>query len=816
MKTDDCGKQVSVDLPLNGLRILDMANGREGMCGRLFADLGAEVCLVEPIGGVDARRNAPLVDGYSVDFAVHHANKMSVEIDLTDPQGQSELIAMAASVDMLIASFESADTVWPALRSILLARYPKLVVLSVSDFGLYGPYSQFVATDMVQMAMGGMLARSGLAGREPLMPPGELAAETAAINAAWCGMLGLWQLKQTGLGDHLDFSILESTAQILDPAFGVTGSAAAGRTLFEMIPRGRPKKTQLYPIFPCADGHVRICILNPRQWNGMSAWLGDNHEFSDPSYGNLGKRISVIKDVNALIAGLFADKSMADIVSEAQARGIPAASVDSMEEVLNNEHFNARGVFTEITLGNCRGRAPVGYLEVDSRHAGIRIPAPELGEHQDVVAQWSESRAEKFIGDQAQVHEHADKLRPFSGIRVLDLGVIVAGAEVGRIFADQGAEVIKVENKDFPDGLRQSMTGEPITQSFAQGQRGKQSLGMNLRTEAGISLFKSLVATADVVMSNFKPGTMESLGLGYEVLSEINPGIVMLDSSALGNSGPMSRTMGYGPLVRCTSGLTALWSYSDEAGSYSDGATIFPDHFAARVAAFGVAAKLLQRERSGRGGTVSVSQAESILAAMSGLFLRESIEPGTAKPMGNRKEFYAPSGVYPCKGDDEWCAIDVRSDAQWFSMCDALGLSALKNRRELKSNDERLRHRDEIDKAIRNWTAGHSPLEVLSILQSHGVAAGNVQRLNEYKENPHFIARDFFRELIQPGLTEPLTTENGPVKAVNLPDPDIRPAPFLAQHTRQVMKRVLDLSDEEIDSYVASGDLMELDTPLPS
>src|SRR5690606_18561480 len=154
--------------------------------------------------------------------------------------------------------------------------------------------------------MAGMLCRSGLPGREPLLPPGELAYEATAVQAAWCALIAYWQRLQTGVGEHLDFSVFEATAQVLDPGLGVTGSAQAGKSAMEQSRgRERPQGCPLSPIFRCADGCVRICVLNPRQWQGMSGWLGDDHEFTDPAYGNLAKRAAVIGKINALIAELF-------------------------------------------------------------------------------------------------------------------------------------------------------------------------------------------------------------------------------------------------------------------------------------------------------------------------------------------------------------------------------------------------------------------------------------------------------------------------------------------------------------------------------
>src|SRR5690606_10459825 len=237
------------------------------------------------------------------------------------------------------------------------------------------PYRDFVASNAVQNAMAGILCRSGLpgAGQMPLLPPGLLSYETAAIQAAWCVLVSSWQRLAIGVGDHLDFSIFEGVAQIFDPILGVTGSAAAGKSAMQMAEvRGRPDAGHLYPIFPTSDGFVRMCILNPRQWQGMCEWLGDDHPFTDPSYGNIGKRMQAATAVNACIAGLTRTLSSEQVLEEGQRRGIPVAIVATPSQALHDPHFRARGAFTELHVGDRTGVVPSGFLETDGVRAGIR------------------------------------------------------------------------------------------------------------------------------------------------------------------------------------------------------------------------------------------------------------------------------------------------------------------------------------------------------------------------------------------------------------------------------------------------------------
>ncbi len=185
---------------------------------------------------------------------------------------------------------------------------------------------------------------------------------------------------------------------------------------------------------------------------------------------------------------------------------------------------------------------------------------------------------------------------PLEGIRVLDLGVIVVGADTGRLFGDLGADVVKIEHSAHPDGLR---VGKPtsMTQPFAAGHRNKRSIGIDLRSDQGRALAHRLVARSDVVLTNFKPGVAEALGMDYETLRRINPEIVVVDSSAFGPTGPWAKRLGYGPLVRAAVGFTDLWVYPGESETFCDTVTVYPDHVAARIGTLSALALLLRRER---------------------------------------------------------------------------------------------------------------------------------------------------------------------------------------------------------------------------
>ncbi|TQE21180.1 crotonase/enoyl-CoA hydratase family protein [Streptomyces ipomoeae] len=791
--------------PLYGVRVVDTTDGRGEGVGRFLASLGADVILVEPPGGARARHRAPLHEGTSLYFAVRNAGKRGVTLDLDTEDGRHDLRVLLDTADIWIESERSGVPGFD--YESVAARNPRLVLVTVTDFGLTGPYAGHAATDAVHAALSGLLCRSGLPGRPPLPPPGSIATESAHLQAAWAALLAHYSSLETGRGDHIDFSVHEAVTQILDPGFGVGGSATGGRRPAD-LPPGRPAAGHLYPIFRCADGLVRVCVLSPRQWRGMRAWLGEPEELADRRYENIAVRFQEADRIHARIADLFRDRSRDDLVRQGQEHGVPTAAVLTAGDALRAEHYLDRGALTDTELvPGLTARVPAGFLEIDGARPSPLRRAPLPGEHTDEVLAEVRTRAESARGEARPERGH-----PLAGLRVLDLGVIVAGAELGRLLADHGADVIKVENRAFPDGGRQSVTGEVITASASWGHRNKRSLGLNLRDPEGVGLFKRLAAAADVVLSNFKPGTLESLGLGPDVLLGLNPRLVIADSSAFGASGAWSRRMGYGPLVRASTGLSDLWRYPDDPDGHSDSITIYPDHVVGRVGAAAVVAQLARLRRTGRGGTVGIAQAEIILDALAEHLAGEWLNPGSLHAGAVTADL-----VVPCAGDDQWCVIGVRDDTDWNRLCAVVGHEGLAADPELARPEGRRAGRRRIEEALSSWTASRSPREITDLLQTCGVPAAPMLRVHELLTDPQLQARGFFAELRQPTFDEPLPTEARPAHSRHLADPPQRPAPLPAEHTRELSRELLGLSDEETDKLLARGVLETLEeTPTVS
>ncbi len=737
------------------------------------------------------RVEQPGDDHRSLRYLTHNVNKRSASIE---PDGLWPLLAWAdIVVDAGPRGLLESTGITP---EAVLEGHPEKVIVTISDFGSSGPYRDWSGSDAVQYALSSVLSRSGLPGREPLIPPGPLPSESTALQAAWVAVATYLHRLRTGRGDWADISVFEATSEVIDPTFGVGGSA-----------RGRPDARLLYPIYRVTDGWVRICVLSPRQWAGMWKWMGEPGELADPTLSSIGGRWAAAAKIHEFYERHFARLTRDQAVAQGQAHGIPIAGVLTLAEALNADHYTARRAFAEVTGPDGQPiRIPNGLVEIDGRRAGIRRPAPRPGVHTtEVRAEMARSGRDAIAGPDVPA-----PTRPLEGMVVLDLGVIIVGAELGRLLADLGADVIKVENRDFPDGSRQSVRGEPMSVPFAQGHRNKRSLGLNLRDRRGKALFLALAGRADVILSNFKPGTMESLGLSYDVIARVNPGIVMADSSALGATGPWSERMGYGPLVRASAGLSMLWRYPDDDASFSDATTIFPDHIAARVGATAVVAKLVERRRTGRGGTVSVAQTEVIFNQLSSEVATESLRPGRVIALGNDLPGDAPRGVFPCAGDDEWIAVTVRDTDDFRRLAAAIIQPELADEPCYADAAGRVAARAELDQAVSSWTREREPRAAAEQLQAAGIPAGMMHRPEDLLSDPHLLARRFLSRMSHPHLAGgPIPTGRAPAAFLHLPDPPLGPAPLMGEHTREIARQLLDLDDGAVDELLTEGVLEE-------
>jgi crotonobetainyl-CoA:carnitine CoA-transferase CaiB-like acyl-CoA transferase len=755
---------------LEAVRVLDLGGAESDAVSRLFADLGADVLKIEPPDGSPARNALPSVAGTSIPFALHNANKRSAVLGPDRVADRDRLIELAGAADIVVDGGNPAGAAAFGTSCAALAeQFGHLVALSVTDFGATGPYASWRATDPLLYAMSTALSRTGPTSGTPVLPPTGIASATAAVQAAWAALAAYYHRLRCGTGGYIDFSRFEAVVQALDPPFGSEGQAAVGLKRSSELWRGRPRNQQIYPIFPCKGGYVRICLLSPRQWRGMFGWLGEPEQFSDPKFDSIAARFAASRELNAAIADLCAAHPKVDLVAEGQRRGVPIAAILTPAEVLSSEHFRAVGALADVELAAGAGvPVPVGPFVVDGEHAGYARPARSVGADE---ATWATRPSVASMAGGAG--------RPFEGMRILDLGVIVAGGELGRLFADLGAEVIKIESAAYPDGLRQTPPGQVMSRSWALTHRNEYGLGLDLRHASGAEIFEKLVAGADAVFANFKPGTLASLGFSYERLRALNPRIVLAESSAFGATGPWSERMGYGPLVRATTGVTALWTAEDaQQGTYYDATTIFPDHVSARITAIATLAAVIGRDSSGTGAHVHVSQAETAVNQLATAYVAEAARAARLSVADDT----AVHTVYPCDGDDEWCVISLRDDA------DRATLTAITGGFD-----------------VSEWTRTRDKAAVAEELQRAGVPAAPMNRAVDVLADPQITSRKVFSEMTHPLFDAPMPTETGPAPYLHIAPAELRPAPMPGEHTREICQKLLALDEDETDRLIAEG-----------
>lgn len=779
-----------VDPPLAGVRILDLAEGDFQMVGRYLADLGADVLRVEPPGGSSDRAAGVLSDGVSLTFEIANAGKRFTTADPLD-----ELLAGA---DIVLLDRRSGFVTGGRLDpSELTDSHPGTVVTLLSDFGAQGSRKDWVSTPGVQFALSTILSRSGLPDRgEPLLPPSFLVAGAVAPQAVWLTLAAHLRARRSGVGELVDFATLDALLHIFDPPMGMQGSGRTGIDPFD-VPHGRPDARAIYPIFATADGMVRVCVLSPRQWESMRGWLGDPEELRAPELRSPAGRVAAQGMVFAHYRALLAGLSTQEAVRLGEYHRVPVASIDRLADVLDEPAFRASGSITGLTLPDGRVAAvPSGVYTVDGVRTGITATeATEATENTAPGAPaWLHDRLPASGAQQSGA-------QPLEGVRVLDLGVIVMGAETGRLLADLGADVIKIESSGFPDGCRQMSPGVRMTKSFAWGHRNKRSIGLDLGTAEGKDIFRRLVAGSDVVLSNFKPGILERLGFGHDTLRAINPGIVVSESSAYGTQGPWSTKMGYGPLVRAAAGLTDLWCYPGDAEGFSDTVTIYPDHVVGRLNASGVLALLLRRARTGRGGVVATAQVDAIFAAMAGRLAAESL--GTCTQDAPLQD--APCGLFPAAGDDQWVVVDGHGDDRFAALANAVGHPDWVGDDRFATLSGRLTHTELLEDALRRWTSSRTASTAARQLQDAGVPAGHMMRFADIAHDHDFSERGLLTTMVQPQFPEPLPTLAGEGVCARPDEVRPAPAPLQGQHTREVVREVLGLDDARVDDLLARG-----------
>ena len=388
---------------------------------------------------------------------------------------------------------------------------------------------------------------------------------------------------------------------------------------------------------------------------------------------------------------------------------------------------------------------------------------------------------------------------PLTDLRVLELGTLIAGPFCGQLFGDMGADVIKIEPPKTGDPMRSWGRGLPVWWPVIA--RNKRCVTLDLRVDAGQDILKKLVAKSDVLIENFRAGTMEKWGLAYDVLDEINPKLIMARVSGFGQSGPYSSRAGYGSIGEAMGGIRYLTGYPDRPPSRM-GISI-GDSLAATFACLGALAALHDRERTGRGQIVDSAIYEAVLAVMESTVPEFSQGGVIRERSGAILPKTAPSNVYPTK-DGDAIVMGANQDSVFVRLADAMGQPGLAEDPRYADHVARGEHQDRLDEIIAEWTATLDADPLLATLEQHGVPAGRIYRTPEMLADPHFQARDAIIDVDHP-VFENLKMQNV-FPRMSRTQGEVRwPGPELGAHNAEVYGELLGISADELSALAGDG-----------
>jgi crotonobetainyl-CoA:carnitine CoA-transferase CaiB-like acyl-CoA transferase len=778
---------------LAGLRVLDLTSGIAGTyCTKLFVDAGADVVTVEPAGGHPLRNRG----GTGALFGFLHTGKRSVVAEAGDPLS-APTARLVAAADIVVV-----DAQPPNRTAAALARaHPDLLVVSLSPFGLVGPWSERVASDLTLQALSSSIAGRGERHGSPVSAGGELIEWASGTAAAVATLVALRRRDRTGLGELIDVAALEVAITIFNGFRAVSGQlVAAGPPPYQVV--------EVPSIEPAQDGWIGFATLSADQFANFATMIDRPEWADDPEISRIDVRIDRAAEIRRDIAAWTTRHTVEDIMARAAARRVPAAPLGDGATTPRLAHLVERGAFVTHPGANyVQPRVP--YRLSRTPQPPLR-PPPDLGSDDAgaLAATW-ESRplanrpaAGRAEADAAVLPDDADL--PLRGIRVFDLTSFWAGPYASQILGFFGADVIKVESIQRPDGTRMATSygirGDQVWERaplFQAVNTGKRAVTLDLGEPRGQELGRRLLAQCDVLVENYSPRVVERFGL----LDQDRPDLITLRMPAWGLSGPWRDRPGFAQTMEQAAGLASVTGFPD-------GPPLIPrgpcDPIGALHGAFAALAAIRDRDRTGLGQLVEVPLVESALNVAAEQFVEYGATGTLLGRHGNGHPEAAPHGVYRTLGE-AWVAIAVMDDAQWALFRHVVGIDEWRQDPALAAADGRVAARQRLDRDVARWCASRSTDEVVEALWPLGVPAAPVVAPHEVVSLPQTDRRRFFETVTHPVIGQ-LRLPAFPARLASRVLPYHRThAPLLGQDNRALLGGWLGLDDAELAELSDDG-----------
>jgi len=826
---------------LEPYRVLDLTEGGYLIGGKTFGDLGADVIKIEPPGGSPTRNIGPFYGDApdpqkSLFWFAYNANKRSLTLDIETADGQEVFRKLVKTADFILESFEPGYMEGLGLSYKALAEInPRIIVTSVTPFGSSGPYAHYKASDLTTWAMGGFLGTTGTADRPPVWVGFPQASLHAGNYAAVASMIAHWHREMTGEGQHIDVSTQQCA---LLPLYGTPRWWE-----FRKVDRHRPRIGSHLPfpkakpgvalVYRCKDGEVILLlqggagVVQHTSSRNLVQYMDENQMTSDwlrsfdwiNGFDAMTVKQDVIDRAVGEVEQFLLTKTKKELYGEALKRRVLLAPIADAADIYANPQLRARGFWVDVehpeleyTLTYCGS-----FLKLSESPLGIRRRPPLIGEHNKEIyselgisrhkpAPLKKEKIASLNGDAKNEGSVAGK-QALEGIKVADFSWSIVGPLTAKHLADHGALVVRVESHTRPETNRvggpykDDIPGIDRSSLYSLFNTSKYGMSLNLAKKKGREVARKLMLWADVVLESFTPGTMRKYGLDYERIKEEKPDIIYISTSCYGQYGPIAENPGYGQLATSQSGIYHAIGWPDRPSV--TGSTPHTDFISPTFLVPAIIASLDYRRRTGKGQHVDQSQVEAGIHFFAPPVMDYMANSRVMERSGNHYAYAAPHNVYPCTGDDRWCAIAVFTDEEWRRFSEAVGNPRWTKEAKFVTFSARKKNEGDLDRLVGEWTARLPPEEVLRRMQEKGVAAGIVKTIQEVYEDPQLDHLGFWRYLEHP-VVGVHAHEGPPFRLSKTPDRQFT-SPCLGQHNEYVYKELLGFSDDDIAEMLIEG-----------